>query len=378
MDIDRTSICKFYFRLGFEYKYILKFLAEQHGIVISMRTLKRTLKGAGLRRRKSKTDVLEAALFIQDKISSGADYGYRWMHLQCTQNGLNVPRDTVEMMMKLLDPVGVKMRSKKRLRRRHYFARGPDFVWHLDSYDKLKRYGLCINGCLDGFSRQLIWLNAYSTSSNPRIIAGYYMEAVSKIKGCPSRVRGDHGTENGHVAAFQNFLAEKESFIYGPSTGNQRIESFWYILRRQCCQVWIEKLGVLVDDGLYNGDLLDKNLIQYCCMSVLQNELNDVMTTWNIHQIRPTKNQNCPHGRPMVMYMIPTSYETRSYRIEVDQDKIDVCKTECIFRQDQVCDEDIWDLCGIYMKENALSLPTSLDTAIALYKILRDLFHEDI
>lgn len=80
----------------------------------------------------------------------------------------------------------------------------------------------------------------------------------------------------------------------------------------------------------------------------------------------------------MVMYMLPTSYETRSYRIEVDQHKIDVCKTECIFRQEQFCDEDIWELCEMYMKENALSSPTSLDAAIALYKTLRDLFHQDI
>lgn len=377
--MNRTLICKFYFRLGFEYKTILKFLAELHGIVISMSTLKRSLKGAELRRRKSKTDILEAALFIEDKIStSGAEYGYRWMHLQCTQSGLNISRDSVELMMQLLDPVGVEIRSKKRLKRRRYFARGPDFLWHLDSYDKLKKYGLCINGCIDGFSRQVIWLNAYTTSSNPRIIGGYYIEAISKVKGCPSRVRGDHGTENGHVAAFQNFLSERDTFIYGPSTGNQRIESFWNILRRQCCQVWIEKLGSLVDDGLFNGGLLDKSLIQYCCMSVLQKDLDNVMTTWNIHPIRPTKNQNCPHGKPMVMYMLPGTYETRSYRIEVDQHKIDVCKRECIFRKEKYCDEDIWELCEIYMTENALPSPTCLNSTIALYKTLRDLFHQDI
>lgn len=64
--------------------------------------------------------------------------------------------------------------------------------------------------------------------------------------------------------------------------------------------------------------------------------------------------------------------------MEVDQDEVDVCKTECIFRHDQICDENIWDLCGIYMKKNALSSPTNLDAAITLYKIHKDLFHQDI
>ena len=234
--MNREQICKFYFRLGFEYKTILRLLLEVHEIFISMRTLKRILKRATLSRRKSNTDVLQAALFIQDKVqSSGGHQGYRWMHLQCIQSGIDISRDTVQLMMQIIDPTGIEARLRKRLRRRQYFARGPDFLWHLDSYDKLKRYGLCINGCIDGFSRQVIWLHAYTTSSNPRVVAGYYMEAVDSRKGCPNHVRGDRGTENGHVAEMQNFLREEKSFIYGRSTANQRIEMFWNILRRQCC-----------------------------------------------------------------------------------------------------------------------------------------------
>jgi hypothetical protein len=35
---------------------------------------------------------------------------------------------------------------------------GPNFAWHADGYDKLKPYGFPIHGCIDGFSRRLIWL----------------------------------------------------------------------------------------------------------------------------------------------------------------------------------------------------------------------------
>ena len=30
------------------------------------------------------------------------------------------------------------------------FMQGPDFVWHMDGYDKLKPFGFCIHECIDG------------------------------------------------------------------------------------------------------------------------------------------------------------------------------------------------------------------------------------
>jgi len=268
---ERTTWCRFYFDLGLSYKHILGLLAQDHGIVISMSTLKRTLKQNALFRRKMHSDILDVALFIDNILhSKGKEHGYRWLHLQCRHNGLTVPRDLVAILAKILDPVGVQRRLRHRLARRQYSAKGPDYIWHIDSYDKLKRYGLCINGSIDGFSRKLVWLNAYVTSSDPRVIAGYYMEAVCKKKGCPVLVRGDMGTENGHVAQMQEFLTDRNAFLYGKSTGNQRIEMFWNFLRKKCCQYWIESLGELVDDGIFIGDFLDKNLVQFCCLRLLQ------------------------------------------------------------------------------------------------------------
>ena len=90
-----------------------------------------------------------------------------------------------------------------RLERRSYSVPGPNFILHIDGYDKLKPFGLCISGCIDGFSRKIIWLNVYNTKYNPRIIGGYFLEAVREYGGCPRVVRGDFGTENGHVRDFQ-------------------------------------------------------------------------------------------------------------------------------------------------------------------------------
>lgn len=81
--------------------------------------------------------------------------------------------NVVYSLMQILDPKGIEIRKKGRLRRRQYFTKGPNYLWHVDAYDKLKPYGLCISGCIDGFSRHIMWLNMYHTSSNPRVIARY-------------------------------------------------------------------------------------------------------------------------------------------------------------------------------------------------------------
>lgn len=75
-------------------------------------------------------------------------------------------RSTVMSILKELDPEGVAARKSRRLKRRIYYSKvstvkcfdldwclrfqGPNFVWHMDGYDKLSPYGLAIHGCIDG------------------------------------------------------------------------------------------------------------------------------------------------------------------------------------------------------------------------------------
>jgi hypothetical protein len=39
-----------------------------------------------------------------------------------------------------LDPEGTHLRRTHRLKRRVYCAKGPNYIWHLDGYDKLKPF----------------------------------------------------------------------------------------------------------------------------------------------------------------------------------------------------------------------------------------------
>ncbi|VDI55423.1 Hypothetical predicted protein [Mytilus galloprovincialis] len=92
---------------------------------------------------------------------------------------------------------------------------------------------------------------------------------------------------------------------------------------------------------------------------------------WTSHTIRPSKHQNCPSGRPMVMYRIPDMYDSRSYLNPVLPNQIAVCREECTFRDEKPCDAKFFELCMIYLEELNKQLPDNRDDAVALYLTLR-------
>ena len=277
--MDRPEIIKLYFQLRFSQKEILMCLAMNHGIVISQRHLRRLLRKYKLYRRKEYSDILRVTMFIEEELQTSAQcYGYRWMHSRCIEEGFVVSQNTLRMLQHLLGPEGVAARRRHRLRRRIYVSVGPNQTWHMDGYDKLKPFGIAISGCIDGYSRQLIWLEAYITNNDPRVILGYFLEAVSSRHGGLRRVRADMGTENGHVEQEQTFLrrnhddcmAGPKSVLYGKSTTNQKMEVWWSFLRKHSAQYWMDILHTLKEDGLFSGDVLDKSLVQLCFLKLVQ------------------------------------------------------------------------------------------------------------
>ena len=122
---------------------------------------------------------------IMDEIrSNGSDKGYRAMHQTLTRIGFAVDKDSVRLALKELDPEGVALISRHKLRRRKYYAKGPDDIWHLDGNDELTP-----DGCIDGFSRKMLWLKLSASNKNPSEIAYYYINTGLKVDGVPRRMR---------------------------------------------------------------------------------------------------------------------------------------------------------------------------------------------
>ena len=51
-----------------------------------------------------------------------------------------------------------------------------------------------------------------------------------------------------------------------------------------------------------------RECLRFCFTRMIQNELDVVKQMHNNHHIRPYANQECPSGRPNIMYDFPYAY----------------------------------------------------------------------
>ena len=156
--------------------------------------------------------------------------------LLVNDHDIRIPRDMVLQMMREIDTEGVRQRKAHRLVRHRYYAQGPNYVWHVDGYDKLKPYGFCFNGAIiDGYSRRILWLEVSNSNNSSGVIAKNYLDALANLGVCPRPLRCDRRTENAKLSVLQPFFRYNDtdsfsgmnSFMYGNSVSNQRIESWW-------------------------------------------------------------------------------------------------------------------------------------------------------
>ena len=186
-----------------------------------------------MQRSWNHSDINTVIKYIQDELKgSSLCFGNRYMLQKLHSSGLTADKETVRLILKSLDLVGVDKRKRRKLTPRRYHSFGPNHTCHIDGYDELKPFGIAIHEATDGLSQRIIWLKL-SSSNNPKVIANYYLCCIKQLNLIPHVVRGDHGTENVIVCEIQRFLrrnhtdsqSKDKSFIYGHSTTNQRIES---------------------------------------------------------------------------------------------------------------------------------------------------------
>ena len=150
-----------YFNQGYNNYEILAFLSLIHGVVISLRTLKRRLKQLRLKRpsRRNESSLKDIVSTILSEMggSVGSFVGYREMTRRLRmRHNLIVGPSTIMRALRVIDPEGVETRKRRRLKRRVYNTPRPNFLWHIDGWNKLKPYGFSVHACIDGFSRRLL------------------------------------------------------------------------------------------------------------------------------------------------------------------------------------------------------------------------------
>ena len=163
------------------------------------------------------------------------------------------------------------------------------------------------------------------------------------------------GTENSKLALLQPFFrhtaadpfAGMNSFVYGKSVSNQRIESWWGILRRQGLHWWICFFKDLRDTGVFHEtNPLHVECVRFCFMGLIQAELDRISQNWNLHEIREQKNVVVPLGQPDLLYLLPKINGHRDYGTPVVKDDVLACK-EMYGSSKKICSEDFSELLSL-------------------------------
>ena len=146
--------------------------------------IKKCLRVLNLRRKNIVESDIEniVTAVVEELHSCGYNLGFKALWRKWKKNyNLIVKRSTVYKILKIADPEGIVNRFGNRLKRRQYLNPGPNFTWHIDGYDNLKQFGIAIHGCIDGFSRDVLWLEVATTNNNPKVSAYYFLKTFKKL-----------------------------------------------------------------------------------------------------------------------------------------------------------------------------------------------------
>ena len=97
-------------------------------------------------------------------------------------------------------------------------------------------------------------------------------------------------------------------------------------------------------------------------MDVLQKELYQVATEWNLRHISSKMNHDGPTGKPDVMYFTPALYETQDYGFRVNQEDVSICKE--IYSREKPIVYTLEFLQLMDLLRPNLNLPTSTSDAV--------------
>ena len=89
-------------------------------------------------------------------------------------------------------------------------------------------FPIAVYTCIDTCSRKVVWVKVWTSNSNPKLIARFYLEYLYKSKTIARMIRVDKGTESVDMVTMYAWLRQhhhamdaEETVIYSPLTANQ-------------------------------------------------------------------------------------------------------------------------------------------------------------
>ncbi|KAF7354472.1 Integrase catalytic domain-containing protein [Mycena venus] len=211
---------------------------------------------------------------------------------------IHLPIARVQESLRRVDAIGVIVRWNGIMKRRVYRVRGANAVWHFDANEKLTPWDFYVHGCIDGYSRLLIYL-ACCNNKRSKMVEDLFLAAV-QIFGWPSRTRCDFEKENNGVE--RQMIAKRgvlhRASLRGRSTQNIRMERNWRDVRKDTLQVFREIFMHLEEVGLLDmNSPIDRVCLYIVFQPRIQASLDETHTSWNLHRMRTEK-----HKSPCAIY----------------------------------------------------------------------------